>query len=139
MTQPQERRRFRRVVLNLPAMVEVVGENNEIQSFPARIIDISEGGMMLETREPVAVVGKEVLIQVSIGEPLTVHAKIHSADHIEVELSEDDESGESIVRWADGNSGKFGVEFVELEPEMRGKLQKLQERAIASKGDITKI
>jgi c-di-GMP-binding flagellar brake protein YcgR len=139
VTYPYERRRFRRVLLNLPAMIEVVGDDDELQSYPARILDISEGGMMLETREPVAVVGKDVMIQVSIGDQLHVHAKIRSADHIEVELSEDEEAGESIVRWADGNSGKFGVEFVNLQAEMREKLLKLLERAIASNGDVTKI
>ena len=139
VTYPYERRRYRRVTLNLPAMVEIADGQREAHSYPALILDISEGGMQLETRAPVAVVGEEVIIHVTITDRLDVHAKIRQADKIEVELSDDEDSEESVVRWSDGDSGKFGVEFVNLEGSVRDKLKKLVERALAANGDITKI
>ncbi len=120
-------------------MVEIANGTRARQSYPAKILDISEGGMQLETRAPVVVVGEEVVIHVTIGDSLDVHAKIRQADDIEVQLSDDEDAGESVVRWSDGNSGKFGVEFVNLNAEMRDKLKKLVERAIASNGDVTKV
>ena len=120
-------------------MVEIADGQREVHSYPARILDISEGGMQLETRAPVAVVGEEVIIHVTITEHLEVHAKIRQADKIEVTLSEDENSEESVVRWSDGDSGKFGVEFINLEASAREKLKKLVERAIAVNGDVTKI
>jgi len=120
-------------------MVEVLTAGTEVQTFPAKVLDISEGGMQLETREPVAVVGSEVLIQVALGERINVYAKIRQADAIEVDLSDDEEGSESVVRWTDGSSGKFGVEFIDLEPSVRAKLKALVERLIEVNGDITKV
>lgn len=120
-------------------MVEIADGRREAHSYPARIIDISEGGMQLETRAPVAVVGEEVIIHVTINDRLDVHAKIRQVDKIEVTLPENEDSEESVVRWSDGDSGKFGVEFLNLEPLVREKLKKLVERALAVGGDVTKI
>ncbi len=120
-------------------MVEVLDAKNDSHSYPARVLDISEGGMQLETRDPVAVVGTEVLVQFAITERIYIHAKIRQADNIEVELGEGGEDSESIVRWADGSSGKFGVEFMQLEPEVRAKLKKLVDRLMEVDGDITKV
>src|SRR5688572_14727807 len=99
-------------------MVELVSDNKRSETFPARVLDISEGGMQLETRDPVAVVGSEILVQFALGDRINVHAKIRQADAIEVQLDENADGGESVVRWSDGKSGRFGVEFVELQPEV---------------------
>ena len=120
-------------------MVEVFNERKESTTFAARVLDISEGGMQLETRDPVAVVGAEILIQFAINDRINIHAKICQADNIEVELADDSDGGQSLVRWADGTSGKFGVEFVDLEPETSAKLKKLVERLIEVNGDVTKV
>ncbi len=121
-------------------MVEVLNERNESHSYAARVLDISEGGMQLETRDPIAIVGAEIRVQFALTERIYIHAKIRQADSIEVALGED-ESGESesVVKWSDGTTGKFGVEFVELEPEVRAKLKKLVERLIEVNGDVTKV
>jgi len=125
--------------MSVPAMVEVLDGQKQSQTFAARVLDISEGGMQLETRDPVAVVGAEILIQFSINDRINIHAKIRQADDIEVELADDSDGGQSIVRWADGSSGKFGVEFVDLEPDTHAKLRKLVDRLVEVNGDVTKV
>lgn len=117
---PRERRRHRRVKVNIAASVYLDG-----QPFPCRILNISEGGALIHCISPIAAIGETMLIEIKYREePIQFKGKIAKRDQVELELVEE-EPEKSVIRWTDGATGAFGIQFIEMSPERQMFLHRL--------------
>ena len=119
---PANRRKFRRVAVDIPAVVRVA---NTGKKYDAIIRDISEGGAFVHCVAPI-MIGDEVLVDVKFKETKALEAKVIDWDewlktHVPKNIPE-----KSIVKWARGSSTSgFGIEFVSIEKDKKDFLVKL--------------
>ena len=125
MSDVSERRRHQRISVNLPVKIHISRDGQGDKVVRARLLNISEGGMMFQTEQPWVSVGENVLVEIPIGgRGGILEAKVTRQDPTEFEISEDDYSA-SIVRWTDGGSGSFGVEFTRIGPQTKKLLEEI--------------
>ena len=124
-----EKRRHPRVDLELPIFIR---PNRQAAPVKATILNLSVSGLMIRTDHPILRVGSHVEIQFEADGALVLRGKVTQRDSVELLLLEE-EPEESVIRWAD-DSGKFGVEFVNLSPEKEHQLGELIRNLLDKKG-----
>jgi len=113
--QHDERRRFRRVEVKIPAIIRVKEKPHMI--IKAEVLNISEGGALLSCELPVGTIGQELLIEINFGESEFFQSRVTETDDVEVYIEGPDNC---IIQWASpGRRGNIGVQFLGLPPEKR--------------------
>lgn len=120
-----DRRRFKRISVNIPVKVHISRPGEGDKVVKARILNISDGGMMFQTDQPWVSVGDNILIEVPVGGGGVLEAKVTRVDPTEFEISEEDFST-CIIRWTDGGNGSFGVEFTRIGPQSEKLLDEIR-------------
>ena len=125
MTDLADRRRYQRIDVNIPVKVHISRPGEGDKVVKARILNISEGGMMFKTDQPWVAVGENILIEVPIGGGGVLEAKVTRLDPTEIEISEDDFST-CTIRWTNGGDGSFGVAFTRIGPQSEKLLEEIR-------------
>ena len=130
-----DRRRFKRISVNIPVKVHISRPGEGDKVVKARILNISDGGMMFQTDQPWVSVGDNILIEVPVGGGGVLEAKVTRVDPTEFEISEEDFST-CIIRWTDGGNGSFGVELA--ESDRRAKSSWMRSAGLPTNSGITR-
>lgn len=108
-----ERRRHRRVPVDIPAGVYVKGRHHAID---ATLANISMGGAYVRSEMEVPI-GAEVLLEMRFRGSILIAGRTLTLEELEAKYPSDVPQP-SIVRWIEPAGPKgFGIEFVNLQPE----------------------
>src|SRR4051812_1374841 len=104
--------------MTIKSRAHVISQAAGAVTFDCAVVDISEGGMRLSSKDPVMAVGQQIIVEIDFKEGLELRGRVEKVDPVEFDLSEENIE-KSVVRWIDPQSGHFGVQFVELDNDRR--------------------